>query len=694
MIVTVMMRRHIGVVSAWTTTPTITTRTRGHGLRTSRTTPVYSSTTKRGLLFPEGIRRDVTTIGRMIHPSITSSVSSSSDRIRSISQMYLHPFQHNQVARTTLFSTTSMKSTPTTSSRENDGDNVDSQQSEYYSEEVFDTTATFQSIGIQSPILLERIAKLGLEHPTKVQAESFATIQRGSRSNRGRNDDNNDNASKISSKAINVILGSETGSGKTLAYLLPLLDDILTQKRQLQQKHEKEDKGQTMKRLSYDYARAIVLVPNKELVQQVLRMAIPLCGGPQSVIWNAGVVLPENDYNNKKNQASHSPPHEQIRLAVFPGGLAEPLDFKPFRDSIALGGGTEAPIDILISTPAALGPLALKPKHIDMFADIETLVVDEADMLLDGGYIRPLENVLMGFRRADRLDPSMGVPPTQHIFCAATLPNMGLKSVDAYLQRKFPYAQRVQMSGMHNARHYGLKQATQWIGPVETKKERMERLIELLQTPSDQGGLLDEKVMVFLNSVEDVEGAQSALDRAGIPSVPYHAKIGLEERSKYLDQFRRFNPNRQGGGGVDESRKGTTSRSVPVLVCTDLASRGLDVPGVSAVVQLQFSGNVVSHLHRMGRCGRAGQRTGQGIVFYTAAEEELVSVVREAEEQQERMVLQGDVDDQFANADDFDIDDNENDDNKGRDGTVQKAFSRKRGFTKKRKKQTRDRLEP
>jgi superfamily II DNA/RNA helicase len=525
-------------------------------------------------------------------------------------------------------------------------------------------------MGIQSPVLLKRMAQLGLKHPTKVQVETFATIQRSTQQQQhvSHKDDNMDESttSSSSNKPTNVIVGSETGSGKTLAYLLPLLDDILTQK----QKAYDSNNLSSSSSLSYDYARAIILVPNKELVQQVLRMAIPLCGGSKSVVWSGGIPLPDNDDDNNDDDKI-CPAHERVRLAVLPGGLVEPLDFKPFRDSVALGGGTEPAVDILISTPAALGPLGLKPKHIDMFADIETLVVDEADMLLDGGYIRPLENVLMGFRRADRLDPSMGVLPTQHIFCAATLPDMGLKSVDAYLQRKFPYAERVQMSGMHNARHYGLKQATQWIGPVETKKERMDQLIEMLETPTDQGGLLEEKVMVFLNSVEDVEGAQNALDRAGIASVPYHAKIELEERSKNLDRFRRYK-----SPGQKSSHKGGKD-SVPVLVCTDLASRGLDVPGVSAVVQLQFSGNVVSHLHRMGRCGRAGQRTGRGIVFFTGAEEELVNVVRDAEEQQERMVLIGDVDDQL-------VDDEED------TGTVKKAFSRKRGFTKKRKKLTRE----
>ena len=122
--------------------------------------------------------------------------------------------------------------------------------------------------------------------------------------------------------------------------------------------------------------------------------------------------------------------------------------------------------------------------------------------------------------------------------------------------------------------------------------------------------------------------------------------------------------------------------TVPVLVCTDVASRGLDIPGVTAIVQLQFALNVVSHLHRMGRCGRAGNRDGRGIIFYGGKERELVKVVREAEEQQSRMILSQDVED-----------DEGDEGHGGERGKVQKAFSRKRGFTKKRKKQQKRAME-
>jgi len=133
---------------------------------------------------------------------------------------------------------------------------------------------------------------------------------------------------------------------------------------------------------------------------------------------------------------------------------------------------------------------------------------------------------------------------------------------------------------------------------------------------------------------------------------------------------------------TDENDEGNDA--VPVLVCTDLAARGLDVPGVTAVVQLQFAGNVVAHLHRMGRCGRAGNRDGRGVIFYGQSERELVEVVREAEAQQERMTLEGDVMDEEETGEDGAKK------KKGGGGSVRKAFSRKRGFTKKKKKERRE----
>lgn len=553
----------------------------------------------------------------------------------------------------------------------------------------------FESIGITSAPLLKRLSSppLNLKRPTAVQAATFDTISRGE----------------------NVIVGAETGSGKTLAYLLPLVEDVLKRKREWKAKNDNNDSD--IIDPGYEYARAIILVPNKELAHQAVRMAASICGGLEKcVIWGAeGILSGSSDIMPSEK---HIPEEDIVRLAVFPGGLSAPQDFAPFRysSSNVSSQQKQSPPDLVFSTPASLGPLALSPRNIELFADVATLVVDEADMLLDGGYVRQLNNVLMGFRRADRLvgryntesfsrkksdgesdgeyydddvddawfddqDSEKERKKTQHIFVAATLPDYGLRSVDAYLTKKFPDAVSITMAGMHNARHYGLENDSQtcWNEIVENK-DRMKRLVDVLRLDRaeagvDGRGLKGEKVMVFLNSVNDVDGATNGLRRAGINAVPYHAKIPLQERSSNLDKFRRYV-----APSNDDKKASKQGDTIPVLVCTDLASRGLDIPGVTAVVQLQFAGNVVSHLHRMGRCGRAGNRDGRGIIFYGPQEADLVAVVRDAEKEQSRMELSQDVEEE--------LEDEEN--NNEEAGKVKRAFSRKRGFTKKRKKERRE----
>lgn len=501
------------------------------------------------------------------------------------------------------------------------------------------STTNFEQLGLRSSTLRQRLTtQLGFDHPTSVQAATFGIFSRT---------DKLDDAQLIHSSR-DMTIGAETGSGKTFAYLLPLMDDILEHKRQA------AAAGDAVL-VPYDYARALILVPNKELVQQVVRMAKPLAGGEKAIV--------------------ASPPGGDpsiIRLAVMPGGMKELRDFAPFRNSVGLGG-KEPPVDLIVSTPGSVAPLCQSPKNIDFFVDVETVVFDEADMLLDGGYRRAMESVLMGFRRADRVcrdtwnDEDKPVIKTQHVFVAATLPDFGLRSVEAYLQKKFPRAERVTMANMHQARHSGLAKQTEWLS-VGGKKERLQYFINLLQVPIPKGGLQgEERVIVFLNSVDDVDEVCQALERVGITGLGYHAKKSLQERADALENF----------------RKKPALEAPNLLVSTDLASRGLDVPGVSCVVQLQFAGNVVAHLHRMGRCGRAGQRTGRGIVFYDEDDEgALVDVIRQAEKQQGlKMELKG--------ADVERMDEAEPDmiEKSVPVGSVQRAFSRRRGFTRKLKKQ-------
>ncbi|KAL3800819.1 hypothetical protein HJC23_001656 [Cyclotella cryptica] len=136
-------------------------------------------------------------------------------------------------------------------------------------------------------------------------------------------------------------------------------------------------------------------------------------------------------------------------------------------------------------------------------------------------------------------------------------------------------------------------------------------MVDLLRWDSSQLGV--DGSMVFLNTVKDVDGATNGLRRAGINAVPCHAQVPLEERAYNHDKFLWYHvPSNNNDCSKNDKE------TVPVLVCTDLASL--------------FTG-----------C--AGNSDGRGIIFYGPTEKELVDVVREAEEQQSCMMLSQDVDD-------------------------------------------------
>ena len=199
-----------------------------------------------------------------------------------------------------------------------------------------------------------------------------------------------------------------------------------------------------------------------------------------------------------------------VRVALIPGGLSSPYDYKLFRESIYKNSPM---VDIAITTPNSISKWGMSTRYIDFFSNVPTLVIDEADMLLDGGYIQGLNNILIGFNRADRIIRKQQMESltaeqtaeqtTQYIFVAATLPNSGLKSCYAYLNKKFPKSEKVIMKNFHNACHTGLEESepTKWV-KMDDLRERLDMLKGMLV---DREELQQEKVMVFLNAAVDVD---------------------------------------------------------------------------------------------------------------------------------------------------------------------------------------------
>jgi superfamily II DNA/RNA helicase len=222
----------------------------------------------------------------------------------------------------------------------------------------------FSTLGL-GPWLVDALAAGGKTLATRIQALSIPPILAGE----------------------DVVFGSETGAGKTLAYLLPLFERAARaaadQERQRRKEKEWEwfqerraavkarGSGESLTSLAQDFPweapLAIVLVPNRQLGEQVLRMArevLEHAGGSGGGGGSGGVMID-----------------------TLPGSVEGDWPYHP--------KSRPAP-SVLVCTPAALSGF---DREIGVFERVETLVVDEADMLLEGDYGRHLDRILVAFKR-------------------------------------------------------------------------------------------------------------------------------------------------------------------------------------------------------------------------------------------------------------------------------------------------------
>ncbi|BBN15746.1 hypothetical protein MPTK1_7g00430 [Marchantia polymorpha subsp. ruderalis] len=472
-----------------------------------------------------------------------------------------------------------------------------------------DDNVTWESLNLSSE-LSDALTRANFMRPSLVQASSIPAILSGQ----------------------DVIVAAETGSGKTHAYLAPLFDMMLKKRREADEAKEKS----SPRRFS------LVLCPNATLCQQVVDMA--------------------NMLQDREGLA-------MLDVVAICGGQGWPMK----------------PPDVVVATPAAVlnHLFAYDPRRRRRKAfvrDACCVVFDEADMLLSGGFARDLDHLLSLFRleerqlakiyqfgpvisqqklepwtefRGQEVDASDGdssedeeediraidedsvLTPEhsesridqssvnedsrsywqskrtfkrskQYIFVAATLPDNGKKTPGALLKRIFPEAQWVNGSLLHC---HSPRIQHRWV--EVTDETRIKNLIEAVSESGKSDGDQDSgtmRTMVFANSVDAVDAISRILSKAGIKSLSYHREVLLEERTEILRSF-------QHEGGL--------------LLCTDAAARGIDIPNIGHIVQAEFASSVVDFLHRVGRTGRAGQ-TGMVTNFYTEANLPLVEAVKNA----------------------------------------------------------------
>ena len=316
----------------------------------------------------------------------------------------------------------------------------------------------------------------------------------------------------IQAKAIPLVLAgrdvmgaAQTGTGKTAAFSLPLLQRMM--------KHETASMSPARHPV-----RALVLTPTRELADQVA--------------------------NNVKTYAKHT----QLRSTVVFGGI----DMKPQTLELKRG------VEVLIATPGRL------LDHIEgkncVLNQVEYVVLDEADRMLDIGFLPDLQRILSYLPKQ-----------RQTLLFSATFSAEIRKLAQSYLQD--PITVEV---ARPNATATNVEQ--RFYSVAEDDKRAVVR--QLIKTRALS------QALVFVNSKLGAARLARSFEREGLKTAALHGDKSQDERLKSLDAFKRG--------------------EVELLVATDVAARGLDIVDLPAVFNFDVPFNAEDYVHRIGRTGRAG----------------------------------------------------------------------------------------
>ncbi|MCK6421805.1 MAG: DEAD/DEAH box helicase [Aquabacterium sp.] len=329
-----------------------------------------------------------------------------------------------------------------------------------------------------------------------------------------------------------LLVSSQTGSGKTAAFVWPALQRILTARLD---PAKKRAKGQP------SGPRVLVLAPTRELALQVSRACTQYGYGVQG-----------------------------LRVAHVVGGVPYHAQLKALR----------SPLDVLIATPGRL--LDLMNTGAAVLAQVELLVLDEADRMLDMGFIDDITTIAQAL-------------PTQRqtlMFSATFAGNVG--GLARELTRE---PQRIAVD-THTDTHTQIEQRLHWADSLHHKHALLEQLL------ADRAV---EQAVVFTSTQRDADELAWKLGEIGHSVAALHGGMPQGRRNRVL--------------------QGLRQRQLRVLVATDVAARGIDVPTISHVINYGLPMKAEDYVHRIGRTGRAG-RTGLAI---TLAERRDVGMIRRIE---------------------------------------------------------------
>jgi len=300
-----------------------------------------------------------------------------------------------------------------------------------------------------------------------------------------------------------LMVSAPTGTGKTAAFVLPALQRLVTAP-------AKHGRG----------PRVLVLTPTRELALQV----------------TAAV-------------SKYSKGMRQVRTGTVLGGMPYPKQRRLL----------DSPLDILVATPGRLIDFMEQGK-VD-FSRLEMLVLDEADRMLDMGFIKPVETI------------AAATPATrQTLMFSATLDG-GI----AQLGKRLLRAPRLIEVAAPKARHENIEQRLHYVDDGSHKARLLDHFLRDVAL---------DQALVFTATKRGADRLASKLYEEGHAAAALHGDMNQSQRNRTLSRMR--------------------SGNVRVLVATDVAARGIDVPSISHVINYDLPKAAEDYVHRIGRTGRAG----------------------------------------------------------------------------------------
>jgi superfamily II DNA/RNA helicase len=263
--------------------------------------------------------------------------------------------------------------------------------------------------------------------------------------------------------------------------------------------------------------------------------------------------------------------NHKLNLALLIGGVS----FGDQETKIARGA------DVVIATPGRL--LDFTERGGLLLNAIEILVIDEADRMLDMGFIPDIERIckLVPFTR-------------QTLFFSATMPPEITRLADAFLHNPV----RVEVSRAATTAERITQTLVPSGGTPEEKRSTLRRII--------RGAENFKNALIFCNRKRDVQVVYRSLQKHGFSVLALHGDLDQRMRTAALDAFR--------------------AGEVQLLVCSDVAARGLDIPDVSHVINYDAPHHSEEYVHRSGRTGRAG-KSGQALTIVSRIDQKAVAEI-------------------------------------------------------------------